>query len=97
MGCGRGPGGDHVDDLGPCPTASSVELHGINGGENGGRICWAVAGTFCEGSHEGVYASRLVSCLACEFYQQVRREEGPDRLVVQCPKRRASGMRREPD
>jgi signal transduction histidine kinase len=36
-----------------------------------GRICWAVAGTFCGKSVNGIIAQKLGSCRKCEFYQRV--------------------------
>ncbi len=28
--CGRGPGGEHVEELGECPVPTAVEYDGIN-------------------------------------------------------------------
>jgi len=38
---------------------------------NFGRICWAIAGTFCEGKVQGAVAQKLGDCRKCEFYQRV--------------------------
>ena len=73
--CGRQPGGDKVGELGICPTALAKKCDGINGGKNGGRYCWAVAGTFCKGEIQGTFARKLQNCLSCPFYLQVEREE----------------------
>ena len=43
---------------------------------NFGRICWAVAGTFCEGKVQGTFAQKLEDCKKCEFYQRARKKEG---------------------
>lgn len=37
---------------------------------NYGRICWAVAGTFCGKSISGAIAQKLGDCRKCEFYQR---------------------------
>lgn len=74
--CGRQPGGDKVSELGVCPAAIATEYGGINGGKNGGRYCWAVAGTFCQGEIQGTFARKLSTCLACPFYLRVQQEEG---------------------
>ena len=74
--CGREKGGPKIDTLGLCPTAIEKELDGINEGKNGGRACWAIAGTLCNGKVQGTFASKLKSCLNCDFYKLVRREEG---------------------
>lgn len=73
--CGREPGGVHVSERGVCPAAVATKADGINGGKNGGRVCWAIAGTLCEGNVQGSYASKLGFCLQCDFCQLVLNEE----------------------
>ncbi len=34
-----------------------------------GRICWAIAGTMCEGRPMGVYAQKIAECRRCPFYR----------------------------
>lgn len=74
--CGREPGGAKVKELGVCPAAVEARLDGINCGKNAGRCCWAVAGTLCEGKIQGSFAQKVGSCLNCEFFQSVVKEEG---------------------
>jgi CRP-like cAMP-binding protein len=74
--CGREPGGDRVDDMGVCPAAADTSFDGINRGVAGGRICWAVAGTFCGGRVQGTFAEKRSSCMDCDFFKTVLREEG---------------------
>ena len=76
MKCGRELGGDKVNELEYCPTATDTSLNGINGGKNGGRCCWRVAGTFCNGKIQGTYASKIVNCIECDFFKKVKEEEG---------------------
>jgi len=40
---------------------------------NFGRICWAVAGTFCEGKVQGTFAQKYEDCSKCDFYQMVKK------------------------
>jgi len=75
MQCGREPGGDCARDNGVCPAAVSEKFHGINHGTKGGRICWLVAGTFCDGVIQGTYADKKDSCRECGFYKKVQLEE----------------------
>ncbi len=75
--CGRGPGGTSVASLGVCPAATDVRMNGVNGGVNGGRACWALAGTLCGGIVQGTMAMKLGSCMRCEFYKKVIKDEGP--------------------
>ena len=35
--------------------------------------CWEIAGTFCKGEVQGVFAKKLKDCQKCEVYQQARR------------------------
>lgn len=74
--CERQPGGAKIDELGLCPASIDASADGLNNGKNGGRICWALTGTFCGGKVQGTSAQKMNSCLACEFYLQVKREEG---------------------
>lgn len=74
--CGREPFGKSVHELGVCPAATDASSEGINGGTNAGRICWAVAGTFCGGKVQGTFAQKEVICMACDFFKRVKDEEG---------------------
>jgi signal transduction histidine kinase len=42
---------------------------------NFGRVCWAVAGTFCEGKVQGTFAQKYEDCQKCEFFQKMRDRE----------------------
>ena len=57
MKCGR-----DKDATAKCPAHS-----------NFGRICWAVAGTFCEGKVQGTFAQKYENCMKCDFYQMVHK------------------------
>ena len=74
--CGRERGGKNVAEFGVCPAAADRTFDGINSGKCGGRICWAVAGTFCGGCVQGSFADKRPSCLNCDFYEMVQDEEG---------------------
>ena len=76
--CGRQPGGSKVAELGVCRASTEIKLNGMNHGKNGGRACWAIAGTLCGGDVQGTFASKLHNCLQCEFYGLVRKEEGTE-------------------
>ena len=74
--CGRQPGGARVADLGVCPASIASEADGLNGGRNGGRICWALTGTLCGGKVQGTFAEKLGNCVECDFYRLVGVEQG---------------------
>jgi two-component system NtrC family sensor kinase len=40
---------------------------------NFGRICWAVAGTFCQGKVQGTFAQKYEDCRKCDFFQMVKK------------------------
>ncbi|OGI04901.1 MAG: hypothetical protein A2Y25_00555 [Candidatus Melainabacteria bacterium GWF2_37_15] len=75
--CGREPGGINAAELGVCPAAIEKKLNGIHCGKNAGRACWIVAGTLCEGTIQGTYATKRKNCLKCDFYKLVKEEESP--------------------
>ena len=76
MKCGRQPEGDKVEEFGICPAASDTSYDGIYFGKCGGRICWAVAGTFCGGRAQGSFVDKRGTCLNCDFYKLVQQQEG---------------------
>ncbi len=80
--CGRELGGEKVSELGTCPAATESAPNSLNGGRNGGRICWAVTGTLCGGKVQGTFAQKHASCLSCEFFRQVQDEEA-DAFVME--------------
>jgi hypothetical protein len=73
--CGREPRGAKTGDLGVCPASTESRVNGMNQGLHGGRVCWAVSGTFCGGQVQGSFAMKLANCMDCEFYKLVAREE----------------------
>jgi len=74
--CGREEGGANVKHLGVCPAYTDTEIDGLNSGENGGRMCWVSAGTFCGGQVQGTFAAKAIACLDCDFFHQVHKEQG---------------------
>lgn len=83
--CGREPGGDLVGEKGACPVPTAAYADGINGGKNGGRICWAIGGSKCEGKEKGAFADPMHGCLRCPFLLQVREEVGWRKFVLTLP------------
>jgi len=74
--CGREPGGHFAERDGVCPAAVDTSADGVNSGENGGRVCWAISGTLCELDVKETVGSKISSCLNCDFFYQVLEEEG---------------------
>jgi hypothetical protein len=76
MSCGREPGGLVSGEGGVCPAASDHVHWGQNNGQFAGRYCWKVLGTFRNGEVQLDFAEKMRGCAMCEFFQQVKREEG---------------------
>jgi hypothetical protein len=71
MKCGR----DGSGKLGICPAVIEAKAHATNRGKNGGRVCWAVEGTYCLGKKQGTYAQKVLLCSDCDFRKKVQEEE----------------------
>ena len=76
--CGRETGGKNVAELGVCPAYEETRLNGVHGGRNAGRSCWVIAGTFCGDKVQGTFAQKEKTCLVCDFYKTIRKEEKED-------------------
>lgn len=77
MKCGREPRGKNSKELGVCPAATYTELDGLNGGTNGGRMCWAIVGTYSFGEITGSFTHKnSFYCYNCDFHRKVLAEEG---------------------
>jgi len=83
--CGRQPGGPNINSLGICPAATDSISNGLNNGQNGGRICWAVSGTFCDGKVQGTFAEKKTYCMECKFFKLVAQNEGSRRFTLMKP------------
>ena len=75
LNCGREPNGTNAIKLGVCPASNYISADGLNGGKNGGRICWSIAGSFCGGEKQGTFAQNKFSCMGCEVFRTVQSEE----------------------
>ncbi len=69
--CGREPGGSRSEELGVCPVTTDVHADGLNGGVNGGRVCWVIRNSCCDHG-----TGEFPSCERCEFHIRVKSEEG---------------------
>jgi hypothetical protein len=71
------PDGSRAKELGaPCTASTDEASDGKNNGKNGGRYCWKVFRSYTEGEKTGMWAKKILKCLACEFYSKVKEEEG---------------------
>ncbi len=73
--CGREPGGNKVNKDGVCPAAAEKTFDNFNHGINAGRMCWLVAGTFCDDQVSGTFAEKIDTCRNCNFYKKVQADE----------------------
>lgn len=73
--CGREDGCVNTGKPGVCPASSNADGNGINDGKKSGRVCWAVAGTLCNGKVQGEFAHKQATCMECDFFKLVLEEE----------------------
>lgn len=52
-----------------CPVKKELIADGLNGGINGGRICWVIMDNHCKKKAKS-------ACFQCEFHYKVIAEEG---------------------
>jgi hypothetical protein len=52
-----------------CPVKKEFNANGLNGGINGGRICWVIMDSHCKKKAQ-------TNCFQCEFHYKVMAEEG---------------------
>jgi hypothetical protein len=83
--CGREPGGAKINEHGICPASIETSTNGINRGKNGGRICWAIAGTLSNEKIKGTFAKEKFSCMSCDFYKLVNKEEHINNYEILTP------------
>jgi hypothetical protein len=76
MKCGREPGGTQAKKLGVCQAASYRSINGVNGGINGGRLCWAIVGIYSFTDTKGLLFQNNYHCYDCDFHRRVLAEEG---------------------
>jgi len=84
-GCERLPEGIKISECGVCTAYTYSQTDGMNHGKNGGRICWAIAGTLSGGEPTGSFVPKVIICMNCDFYKKVQEEEGKDfKFAVEC-------------
>jgi len=64
------------NDADACPVTTEIKLNKVHDGHQAGRACWVIAGTYCRGEVQGSFAKKYSYCEKCDFYRQVRQEEG---------------------
>ena len=76
--CGREEGGANVGELGICKASTEKAFQGTNEGKNGGRYCWHVSGTLCDGQVQSDYLEKTKKCMKCKVFEQVKKEEAEE-------------------
>jgi len=74
--CGKGPSENGNGKSGRCPVAREIVADTLNGGINGGRICWIIADAKCRGNVKCSAEQRENFCFQCEFRYKVIMDEG---------------------
>jgi hypothetical protein len=73
--CCREAEGSKADELGTCPAAEEKKLNEVHGGVNGGRACWVVRNTMCDGIIDSNIVEKYERCKECDFMKFVASEE----------------------
>jgi hypothetical protein len=73
--CGHEGTGDIFEEVGTCPTSTEICTDGVNDGKNGGRACWAIAGSLSNSEIKCYCMSKIDNCMRCDFYALVKKEE----------------------
>jgi hypothetical protein len=81
--CGCEPGGKNNTTIGICSAASEGKYNEINNGKNGGRFCWLVEKTLCNGTVHDSFFDKIEECFECEFYLMLQKQENKHLTVVQ--------------
>jgi len=76
MKCGKEEHGEKLNGSGPCPVSVESSAHGLNGGVNGGRICWVITDILHQCDVSCSHVHHKSSCFSCEFRYKVTTEEG---------------------
>ena len=76
MKCGKEEHGEKLNGSGPCPVSVESSAHGLNGGVNGGRICWVITDILHQCDVNCSHVHHKSSCFSCEFRYKVTAEEG---------------------
>ncbi|MCL5021887.1 MAG: hypothetical protein M1497_00685 [Nitrospirae bacterium] len=76
MKCGRELDGEKAKEFGVCPAATYPYADGLNGGINGGRICWVIVGSYSCHTGKTSLARKKNICFDCKFHEKVLLEEG---------------------
>jgi len=85
MKCGQEKEVATITEYDVCPAVTKTSANGINGGKNGGRICWAIAGTLSNERIKGTFAKERFTCLCCDFFKSVNREENATTYEILTP------------
>jgi hypothetical protein len=80
--CGQEPGGKNVESHGVCPVTIQSKYDMVNGGKNGGRLCWFVDNTFCNNERQGSFLEKFEHCSKCDFFLLVQKQQGRHLVVV---------------
>ena len=75
-------GGEKAKLSGACPASAAFQLNNKHGGIAAGRACWVIENTYCNGKFQGTYGEKIGMCQKCEFFYQVRKEEGEKYVQV---------------
>ncbi len=59
-----------------CAAFHAKSLDGFLGGINGGRACFFIIGTRCNGKLQETMEEKELTCNPCNFFHRLKREHG---------------------
>jgi hypothetical protein len=89
--------GKNEDGSSNCPVPRMSMYEGVNGGKNGGRVCWIIADSACDCDVQSTFHHKLKTCSACDFYKAVKEEEEGKPSIPLDVLRKICGSDEEPD
>jgi len=76
MNCGKETAGNGNGNGSVCPIAHDALADTLNGGVNGGRICWIIADMKYNNNIQCSATHHKSSCFSCSFRYKVTMDEG---------------------
>jgi len=59
-----------------CPAFHESRTHNVHEGMNGGRSCWMILKSLCNGTEQSTIKDKYRNCSKCDFFHAVQQEHG---------------------
>ena len=65
-----------------CPVFIESGTDNVHEGKNGGRCCWMILKSLCNGKEQSTIKDKYRNCSKCEFFLMVHQEHGGKLLSI---------------